>query len=141
MELELAAFVAAVVTVVVEQIAVETHLLRLLQTQVVYFRLELLAATFDYWASKVLRLALLAFEVLLVFLQQDLVHSQRLVAVVVVLAVVVIDQGSSWEPFEGSVVLDSSFRPLLVTVELTFLLAEAMIGNVAGSFRQMVADS
>ena len=64
-----------------------------------------------------------------------------MVGVVVVLAAVVIDQGSSWEPFEGSVALDSSFRPLLVTVELTFLQAEAMIENVGGSFHQMVADS
>ena len=62
-------------------------------------------------------------------------------AVVVVLAAVMIDQGSSWGPFEDSVALDSSFRPLLVTVELTFLPAEVMIGNVGGSFRQMVADS
>ena len=61
--------------------------------------------------------------------------------VVVVLVAVVIGQGSSWEPFVGSVVLDSSYRPLPVTVELTFLPAEVMIGNVEGSFRQMVADS
>ena len=94
--------------------------------------------TFDCWVSKRLLLAFLVFEALLLCLQQDLLHYQHLAAVV---AVVVTGQDSSWGPFEDSVVPDSSWHPLPVTVELAFLPAEVMIESVEGSFLQMAAGS
>lgn len=62
-------------------------------------------------------------------------------AVVVVLAVVVTGLDSSWGPFENSVVLDSSWHPLPVTVDLAFPPAEVMIESVEDSFLQKAVGS